>query len=72
MMVPIRVQFASLPDREFLVGELWHENEQFAEIDAEAGKLRMTIFPRQDKTSWTIDLDDLDAALGKIRTRIQS
>ena len=71
-MVPLRVQFASLPDRESLVGELWLENDQFAEIDAETGKLRITIFPRRDKTSWTVDLDDLDAALGKIRTRIPS
>jgi hypothetical protein len=66
------VQFASLPDREFLVGELWAENDPFAEIDAETGKLRITIFSQRDKTSWTIDLDGLDAALGEIRTRIQS
>ena len=36
----VDIKIASVPDRENIVAELWHENEQFAELNQEQGEIR--------------------------------
>ena len=43
----LKVLFASPPDREHLVGELWLGNQQLAEVNTEIGALQLQIYPRQ-------------------------
>lgn len=63
-MSNLRVQFASLPDREYVVAEIWNGNIQIAEVNREKGTLEIEIYQ-----PILIPFDDLLACLNDIKDR---
>jgi hypothetical protein len=57
------VLIASHHENDSLVSEIWHNNEQFAEVSNNGEKLKIDIFPRENGHFWEFDLDELINAI---------
>jgi hypothetical protein len=66
----MEIILASPPDREFLVAELWAGDEQWAEVNREAGAIRVEIYGRRDGQPWLLDVDEALSALGRARSAV--
>ena len=66
----MRVTIASPPDREKLVAEIFHENEQWAEVHQERSELTLELYPRRDGKPWEFGLEDAVSALVAARKRL--
>ena len=66
----MRVIIASPSDREKLVAELIHGDEQWAEVHQESGDLTLELYPRRDGGLWSFALDEVLAALETARQRL--
>jgi hypothetical protein len=66
----LQVVFASPPDREWLVAEIWHGNDYLAEVNQDGDQLEVEIAPREDGQPWRVSLADLSAALSVIDARL--
>jgi hypothetical protein len=69
-MKGIRVEIASPPDRERLVAQIMVDNEQWAEVNQESGKLELEVDQRQDGQPWVVNFDDATYALAEARRRL--
>lgn len=66
----LEVVFASPPDREWLVAEIWQANEYLAEVSQDDDHLEVEIIPREDGRPWCMPLAALSAALSVIDARL--
>lgn len=57
------VIIASPPDRDFLVAEIWFENDHFAELNIERGEVRVELYPHPTRELWDLPLAVLKQAL---------
>jgi len=64
------ITIASVPDREGLVAELWHCDEQWGEIFQEGGKLRLALYPNPNQSSWNFDAEDVANAIREAGERL--
>ncbi|WP_150697988.1 hypothetical protein [Pandoraea terrae] len=63
-MSPLEALITSPPDRESVVYEIWHQNQQVAEISKEPGrKYEVEIYPCPDGGAWHLDLNEFKALL---------
>lgn len=65
-----RICISSSPDRKKLVAEVFIGDSQWAEINQEARKCTLELYPRQDGQPWTFDLDEAMAALQAAKQRL--
>ncbi|MCA9267780.1 MAG: hypothetical protein KDA41_04890 [Planctomycetales bacterium] len=70
MTTPWRIEVCSPPDRDKLVGELWHGENDIAEIDQESAQLHVTIFADRNGQPYRLPLDDLIAQLREAAGRL--
>jgi hypothetical protein len=66
----LTMKVASVPDREFLIAELWAANAQFAEVSKESGDLQIEVYPREDGQPWLLRLDELLRVLAQAEVRL--
>jgi hypothetical protein len=66
----MKVEHTSPSDREGLVVSLLWDSEQWAEVNAEGGRLTVELYPRRSGQPWTLDLDDVTAALLEAKRRL--
>ena len=66
----LTMKVASVPDREFLIAELWAGNGQFAEVSKESGDLQIEVYPREDGQPWLLRLDELLRVLAQAEVRL--
>jgi hypothetical protein len=53
------VLIASHHENDSLVSEIWHDDEQFAEVSNNGEKLKIDVFPRENGQFWEFDLTEL-------------
>jgi hypothetical protein len=70
MSEAITVDIASPPDREYLVAELFSENEQWAEVNQESGSLTVELYPRRDGQPWSLGFEETLMALRQAQQRL--
>ncbi len=58
-MTKWRTQIASLPDKDFVVVEIYYEDEQWAEISQENGRPLITMFSPIGSQYWELDVDEV-------------
>lgn len=52
----LKIEIASVPDREKLVAEVWNNSDMIAEINQESDELEVIIFPNNENTlSFSLD-----------------
>lgn len=66
----IQICISSPPDREFLVAEIFVNNEQLAEISQENEKIEVEIYPRKDGKWWKIDYDTFVKTLDEAKQKL--
>ena len=69
----ITVEIASVPNRDKLVAELWHGNEQWGEVSQETENLVLEIYPRPsggNDNVWSFDLTEIMEKLRDAQKRI--
>lgn len=49
-MINYKIEIASVEDRDYLVAEIWIDNELFAEINQESGKLNIQFYPFKENS----------------------
>jgi len=54
---------AGVLDREGLVAELWHCDEQWGEIFQAREYLRLALYPSPNQTFWNFDAEDAASAI---------
>lgn len=59
MIESVRINVASLPDRDDLVGEIWFGDVEFAEVVIENRHLQIEIFPNPDGGNWNLSWKNL-------------
>jgi hypothetical protein len=64
------ITIASPPDRERLVAEVFHEDEQLAEVHTENGEPTVIFHPRRDGKPWELPLGVTLAAIEMARKRL--
>lgn len=68
----ITISISSLPDRDFLVAEIFIENEQIAEINRENEKYEIEIYPRKSGAFWKVGYEDLISNLQEAKETLSS
>jgi hypothetical protein len=66
----LRISISSPLDREFLVAEIFINNEQWVELNQEEGVLLLEIYPRRDKQPWRIRYATAIEALTQAKERL--
>jgi hypothetical protein len=65
------VEIASVPDRDEVVAEIWHNNEMVAEVQrTTSGGFRLEIYPTESGEPWSFDLEDWLSALSEAQRRL--
>lgn len=70
-MESVRINVASLPDRDDLVGEIWFGDIEFAELSIRDRHLRIDIFPHPDGKTWNLSWQDLIALVERAKARLE-
>lgn len=70
----LKVQIASVPDRDNLVAEIWVGDQQLAEVSQETGTLKIEIYQRTGEARgiWEIEFDELVNALQEARNKLRA
>lgn len=66
----VRICISSPPDREKLVAEIFFGNEQWAELNQEAGTLKLEFYPRRNGQFWQLSLAEVLEALNQAKMRL--
>ncbi len=66
----IKIQIASLPDRENVVAELWVGNVQVAEVSKEDGPLRVELYSPPGANHLDLPLDEFLDALQRAKENL--
>lgn len=61
----LRIQVASVPDRDDLVVEIWLGSEQVAELRNEAGIPQIQVYPSRHAAWWDFPYADFVSVLGR-------
>lgn len=68
------ILLASVPDRDDLVAEVWHDDAQFAEVRREGDYFLVEVYPNPKGKLWTFKYPELiralNAAEGMLRGRV--
>ena len=72
MTKKMEIKVASLPDRENLVAEVWHDQTQWCEISQEANGLTLEIYPNPSGKSWAFKFEEAVAFLQQAERRLQN
>jgi hypothetical protein len=70
MTTSLRIQVASVPDRDDLVAEIWSGSEQVAELRKENGAPQIQLYSRQSGW-WDFPYADFVAALQTAREELE-
>jgi hypothetical protein len=70
MTISLRIQVASVPDRDGLVVEVWSGSEQVAELRKEDGAALIQVYSRQSGW-WDFPYADFVAALQRARDELE-
>lgn len=70
MTTSLRIQGASVPDRDGLVVEIWSGSEQVAELRKDDGAPHIQVYPRQSGW-WDFPYADFVAALQRARDELE-
>lgn len=68
----IKIQIASVPDREKVVAELWVGDTQIAEVSNENDEMRVEFYSASAPNQLTLQLDELSRALEKAKRNLAS
>ncbi|MBE7373547.1 MULTISPECIES: hypothetical protein [Pseudomonadaceae] len=67
----LKVEMASVSDRDDLVAEIWQEDEMVAEIQrAPDGRFVLELYPSPNQQPWSLDLECWMAALSEAKRRL--
>ena len=66
----MKIEYTSPSDRDALVASLLRDSEQWAEVNAEGGRLTVKLDARRSGQPWTFDFDDVTAALLEAKRRL--
>jgi hypothetical protein len=69
-MKRFRICVSSPPDRERLVAEVFFRDEQLADVNQEAGRWSVELYPRLSGKPWTLPFDDTVIALRDAKTKL--
>lgn len=62
----LTIELASVPDRDDLIAEIWHEDEMVAEIQrVPDGRFVLELYPSPNQKPWSFDLEDWMTALAE-------
>lgn len=67
----MRISFASPPDREHLVAEIFCGDEQWAEINTETGRVTLELYAQRSGEPWVFAYDEAMAAIVEARRRLR-
>jgi len=70
MLESIKINIASVPDRESLVAELFVKHEMWAEINQENGQPVLEVYPRGNGQPWILPLEDVLQALTTAKKKL--
>jgi len=68
----IRIGIISPPDRELLTAEIMVGSEQWAELNQEAGQMRVEFYSRRDGRPWVLNFDTVITALTNANEKLSS
>lgn len=67
----LKVEIASVPDRDDLVAEIWQEDEMVAEIQRTPdGRFVLELYPSPNQRPWSFDFEYWMAALSEAQRRL--
>ena len=66
----IGVQIVSLPDRKYVVAELWRGDKQIAEVSNEEGDFRVEFYILDGQKELNLSLEDLLSALNLAKRKL--
>ena len=67
-----KVEIASVPDRETVVGEVWWDDQMFAEAQlGHEAEVKISIYPMSDQCPWEFQLAELQLALVELERRLK-
>ena len=69
-MSEVRICLSSPPNREKLVAEIFFDNNEWAEINQDSGRLVVEFYPRRDGEFWRLTFDEALQALTKAKERL--
>ena len=72
MSSKIKILYATIPSDDYWVAEIYHENNQWAEISQKQDGLHITIFSVPSKLSWTCKLEEFKAALVEVEKKFSA
>ncbi|WP_205205194.1 hypothetical protein [Azonexus hydrophilus] len=69
----LKLQVASLPDKENVVSEVWFGNDQVAEVSNEDGQtIQIEIFSPPGRSVWSFDLDAFEVILAEAKSSLRN
>jgi len=69
-MNKFEIILASVPDREDLVAEIWHEGDLIAEVNKEKGYLELEFFSQSLSNKLIFKMDELCDVLIKVKNKL--
>ncbi len=69
-MTKFDISIGSVPHREELVADIFYENQHFAEISEDTGKMIIEVYPDLKKDYWEFNFDEFIEALNKAKKRL--
>ena len=71
MTTKLTLQIASLPDREYVVAEIWYGDVQWGELSQEQGSLlTLEIYPNPTGNPWAFEFNDVVEILAQAKRRL--
>ncbi len=67
MTLRLTYTIASVPDRDYLVAELWYDDIMWGEIAQEGGRVTLEIYADPSGQPWSFDLAEVEELLAKAR-----
>jgi hypothetical protein len=65
-----RINVISLPDREYVVAEIFYGGFQWVEINQEEEEMKIQFYPHPNQPFWEFNLEDALKALAEAKQRL--
>ncbi len=72
MSQKIKIELASVPDREGLVAELWLDQSMLAELRKESGRIWLQLYAKDDGKPWDIEAQGLIDAVNNATMQLKA
>lgn len=66
------ISIASVPDRDYVVAEIWVEDNLFAEIRREDTGTFIEVYPHPTGQPWSLECDRLSSILSEANARLNN